>query len=110
MSIITLLLLIAKNIVAPIFVFTRFRRDPFILIFGLCGVFTMNTTMMAVIRDLGGMDWLKGIGREPWFPYQYDIAYWMGFASSIALVAFLLRLSSIKNYKKDTYLSGDNQQ
>lgn len=102
MSIVTLLVLIALYIVAPVLVFTRFRRDPFIVIFGICGVFTMNTALMAVIRDLGGMEWLKAMGRKPWFVYQYDIAYWMWFASAIALVAFLLRLAFMKSAKGES--------
>jgi len=107
MSIFTLLVLFIEYTVAPILVFIRFRRDPSILLFGLCGVFTMNTSLMAVIRDCGGMQWLKEIGRAPWFRYQYDIAYWMWFASEIALVAFLLRLAFINRADAKTPSNND---
>lgn len=93
MSAFYFLLLIAKYIIAPILVFTRFKRDPLIVVFGICGIFTMNTSLMAVIRDFGGMEWLQAIGREPWFRHQYAVAYWMSIASSIALIAFFLRLA-----------------
>ena len=93
MSVVSLTLLMIKYVVAPILVFTRFKRDPFILLFGLFGIFTVNTTLMAVIRDLGGMEWLKEIGKEPWFRQQYEVAYWLGMVSTIMLIIFLLRLA-----------------
>jgi hypothetical protein len=67
----------------------------------------MNTTLMAVIRDLGGMEWLKAIGKEPWFRYQYDVAYWMWLASTFALVVFMLRLAFKKEDGNNPIVTND---
>ena len=101
MSFINFSLSFALFIIIPSLVFIKFRKDYFILAFGFFGIFTMNTSLMAVIRDCGGMEFLQEIGRHKWFSVQYEISYWAMLASHLFLAAFLVRLCfSNKNSNK----------
>lgn len=78
--------------VLPIWVYFARRRDICLLLFGLLHIFTMNTSLMAVIRDFGGMPFLSRIGREPWFAMQYPISMWAAIGAHVALGIFFFRM------------------
>ena len=78
--------------VAPLVVYTKYQKDLCILVFGFLSVFTMNTTPMALVRDLGGTEWLEEMGNRPWFRYQYTFSYWCLLMASVFLILFLFRL------------------
>jgi len=92
MSLYSLTLGIVLTVVMPILIWTRFKRDVFILLYGFFGLFALNTSLMAVIRDCGGMEFLSELGLHPWFALQYDVAYYTSLISRTCLVIFFIRL------------------
>jgi hypothetical protein len=91
-TLINLTVSLTLYVVAPLVVYLRYKKDPFVLLFGFFSLATLNTTIMALIRDAGGMEWLSKIGREPWFRQQYEVSYWCHIIASVCLIIFLLRL------------------